>query len=398
MRFLLAVIFGVLIMTGCSKHSGSDPDPVTPPTDTVKPKDTSFIFGADISYANQLMDLDAVFKDNGVASDPYKILKAHGSNLVRLRLWHNPTWTKEVYGAAGKKMYSDIADVEQAISLAKRLGLKVLLDFHYSDTWADPGKQEVPAAWKNIKDINVLKDSIYQYTLHTLQYLNGKGLLPDMVQAGNETNCGLLYSNAAADFPPCNVCNGNWANAGAIINSAVKAVREVSTKTRIILHVGDPKNVQWWFDNIKLSGGVSDFDIIGISYYPIWHTTVAVSQLASNIAAFKSRFNKDVMIVETAYPWTDADNDTYKNLFGTGSAIAGYPFSQQSQYDIMKDISQAVITGGGKGVICWEPDWISVPAMKDLWGTGSCFENCAFFDNSGNTVKAIDYPTYNYKW
>jgi arabinogalactan endo-1,4-beta-galactosidase len=360
----------------------------------------TFYFGADLSYVNQVLDHGGVYKDKGEVRIPYRIFKDRGANLVRLRLWHNPLWTKEVYGDDGTQLYNDLADVEKAIGLARAQGMEVLLDFHYSDTWADPGNQKIPQAWKDITTIAVLKDSVYNYTFQTLQYLDDKGLMPELVQIGNETNCGMLYSNALSGFPACNVCDGAWQNMGAVVNSAIAAVNEVAAsstvKTKIILHVADPKNVEWWFDNMTTKGGVTGFDIIGFSYYPLWHTTVSLDQVSDKIAAFKSKYDKDVMILETAYPWTTAASDSYSNHFGSEAPIAGYPYSKQGQYDLLKKITQEVYDGGGIGVIYWEPAWIS-SAMKDLWGTGSSWENNAFFDFDGNTLQAIEYMKADYK-
>ena len=206
-----------------------------------------------------------MYKAGGSTVSPYKIFKDNGNKLVRLRLWHNPVWTKTVYGASGTQLYNDLADVEKSIKLSKEQGMSVLLDLHYSDSWADPGKQEIPAAWKDLKDINVLKDSVYNYTFKVVSYLKAKGLMPEMVQIGNETNCGMLWSNALAGFPTCNVCNGDWQRMGAVVNSGIDAVRDVAAtstiKSKVILHVADPKNVEWWFDNMTdpLKGNVTDF-------------------------------------------------------------------------------------------------------------------------------------------
>jgi arabinogalactan endo-1,4-beta-galactosidase len=277
-----------------------------------------------------------------------------------------------------------------------------LLDFHYSDVWADPGKQEIPAAWKEIKDINVLRDSVYNYTKKVFQYLASKDLIPELVQIGNETNCGMLYTNASAGFPGCNVCTGEWQRMGIVVNSAIKAVKDVTAssaiKTKIILHVADPKNVDWWFSNMTdpAKGNVTDFDIIGFSYYPLWHRTVTVDQLSNNVSSFKNKFGKAVMILETAYPWTTAADDSYNNLFGSQPAIDGYPYSKEGQYEIMVEISQEVKDGGGSGVIYWEPAWISSD-MKDLWGSGSAWENSAFFDFEGNSIKGIDFMKHDFK-
>ncbi len=165
----------------------------------------------------------------------------------------------------------------------------------------------------------------------------------------------------------------------------------------VILHVADPVNVDWWFTNVINAGEVNDFDIIGFSYYPLWHTGVPLLQVSNNIAAFKSKFGKDVMILETAYPWTTAGNDSYTNLFGGQTALAGYPYTNAGQLAIMKTLTQEVIDGGGIGLIYWEPAWIS-SNMKDLWGTGSSWENNTFFDFSGEVNSGIQFMTHTYKF
>jgi arabinogalactan endo-1,4-beta-galactosidase len=386
-RLLLAGFLMVFVFINCSEDKGG-PEPIVPVVD-------EFYYGADLSYVNQIVDHDGVFLDSGIVESPYKTFTQYGTRLVRFRLWHNPAWTKEVYGASGTQLYNDLNDVEKSIKSARDQGLEVLLDFHYSDSWADPGKQEIPAAWKDIKSISVLGDSVYNYTYKTLKYLDSKNLLPEFVQVGNETNCGVLYTNSPDGFPACNVCDGSWSNAGIVFNKAIDAIRDVSAtssiKTKVILHVADPKNVDWWFDNMKSQGGVTDFDIVGFSYYPLWHNTVSLNNLSGSISGFKSKYKKDVMILETAYPWTTAADDSYNNLFGSQTAISGFPFTKQGQLDIMKELVKEVKDGGGIGVIYWEPAWIS-SQMKDLWGSGSAWENSAFYDFEGNTLPVFNYP------
>lgn len=388
--FLFASLLTCLLYC---KEDEATPDPPDEETDT-------FYFGADLSYVNQILDHGGVYKDQGTVKSPYKIFHDHGTNLVRLRLWHNPLWTKEVYGDDGTQLYNDLKDVEKAIRLAKEQDMEVLLDFHYSDTWADPGNQKIPQAWKDITTLAVLKDSVYNYTHKVLQYLDDKDLMPELVQIGNETNCGMLYTDALTSFPACNVCDGAWQNMGEVVNRAIAAVKDVATsstvKTKIILHVSDPKNVEWWFDNMKNNGSVTGFDIVGFSYYPLWHTTVSLDQLSDKIATFKSKYDKDVMILETAYPWTTAADDGYANHFGSETPITGYPYSKQGQLDLLKKITQEVHDGGGIGVIYWEPAWISSD-MKDQWGTGSSWENNTFFDFDGNAIQVMDYATADYK-
>jgi arabinogalactan endo-1,4-beta-galactosidase len=383
-RIYTAVILAAVALVACQDDDGA----------TAQTEQKLTYYGADLSYVNQIEEHGGVYKDDGEQQSPYMIFKNHGANLVRLRLWHNPTWTKEVYGADGTKMYSDLKDVEVSIRRAREQGMEVLLDFHYSDTWADPAAQDVPMAWANITELDVLKDSIYNYTFKTLRYLNGKGLMPELVQIGNETNCGLLFTNAPEGFPTCNVCEGKWVETGAVINRAIDAVRdaadESTIKTKVILHIADPKNVKWFFDNLTTTGGVTDFDIVGFSYYPLWHTTVAPDKLSETIAGFKSAYNKDVMILETAYPWTMEAQDSYTNLFGSDPILPGYSYTRQGLEKLLRDMAQEVHDGGGLGMIYWEPAYIS-SNMKDAWGTGSSWENCALFDFSGNTIPAIHY-------
>lgn len=381
-------------LLACQSDEDKQPDP-GPPKD---PKE--FYFGADLSYVNQIMDHNGVYRDEGAVRDPYRIFKDHGTQLVRFRLWHNPQWTKEVYDPDGIHMYNDYADVEKAIAAAKEQGMKVLLDFHYSDTWPDPGKQEIPSAWKDITEIAILTDSVYRYTKKVLDQLNSKGLMPEFIQTGNEINCGMLYTNAPPDFPPCNACDGDWGNLGAVLNSAIAAVRDVSsssaTKPKVLLHVADPQNVEWWFDNIINNGKVTDFDIVGFSYYPIWHTAIAPGNLEEKVRSFRERYDKPVMILETAYPWTAGGNDDYNNIFGSQAPISGYPFTVEGQSGLMKDLSQALMNAGGIGLIYWEPAWISSD-MRDLWGSGSAWENCTFFDFDGHVHIGIDYMTAEYE-
>jgi arabinogalactan endo-1,4-beta-galactosidase len=362
--------------------------------------EAGFYFGADLSYVNQVLDHKGVYKDQGLSKNPYHIFKEKGANLARFRLWHTPTWTKEVMEPGAAQMYIDLADIEKGMRLAKDLGMDLMLDFHYSDVWADPKNQKVPQAWSEIKELAVLNDSIYQYTYNTLRYLDSKGLMPQLVQIGNENDCGLFYTDTPPGFPSADACKGNWSALGSLLNSGIKAVRDVAAssavQTKIALHVANPDHVEWWFDKITSAGGVSDFDIIGFSYYPLWHTAIHPSHLPGYITSFKNKYRKEVILLETAYPWTLEGNDSYANVFDSNYKDQWYPFSEQGQYQYMVELTQHVMDAGGIGVIYWEPGWITSD-MKDLWGTGSLWENAAFFDFEGNTLQGIDYMKYDYR-
>ncbi len=352
---------------------------------------TKFVFGADLSYVNQILEHGGLYRDHNQVKDPYQIFKDHGANLIRLRLWHHPLWTREVYGNAGTKMYNDLADVMIAIRRSKDAGLAVNLDFHYSDSWADVGKQALPAAWTGL-DFPTLKDSVYQYTYQTLKKLNDQGLMPEMVQIGNEINQGML-------FPLGNYDQNGWPQLGELINSGIRAVRDISVnaniKPQIILHVAQPENVKWWFTNITKLALVTDFDIVGFSYYSKW-SQVPMSDISKSVSDFKATFGKEVMIVETAYPWTADNADTYGNIFNAGDAVSGYPLTPDGQLNYLTDLTRSLMDGGGMGIMVWEPAWISSSA-RDFWGTGSAWENCTFFDFGWNVNKGMGFMEHKYK-
>jgi arabinogalactan endo-1,4-beta-galactosidase len=378
-------------IVSCHKKD-AHPDPIQPlPIPETKKYYhwTEFVMGADLSYVNAVQDAGGVYKDSLAAKDPYTIFKNHGANTVRVRLWHNTSWQASLNGG---KQYSNLADVEKTIQRAKNAGMAVNLDFHYSDRWADPGNQETPAAWQGLA-LNVLKDSVYNYTLATLNYLKSKNLTPEMVQIGNETNTGML-------FPVGQVVNNNWTSLAALLNSGIKAVRDFSAtstiKPMIILHVAKLTDADWWAGNITASG-VTDFDILGISHYYVYSTITSMATVGTTIHALKTKYNKKVMIVETAYPWTSSNADSYTNVISGSTGFPGYPVSTAGQLQFMKDLTQQVITGGGSGVMYWEPAWIT-SSLKDQWGTGSSWENNAFFDFNGNVIPGIDFMTYPYQF
>jgi arabinogalactan endo-1,4-beta-galactosidase len=381
----------LLCIASCGKDK-TDPNPVPPQPPPVTKKYyqwTEFVMGADLSYVNAVQDAGGVYKDSSAIKDPFTIFKNHGTNTVRVRLWHNTSWQASLNGG---KQYSNLADVEKTIQRAKNAGMAVNLDFHYSDRWADPANQETPAAWQGLA-LNVLKDSVYNYTLATLNYLKSKNLTPEMVQIGNETNTGML-------FPVGQVVNNNWTSFAALLNSGIKAVRDFSAtstiKPMIILHVAKLTDADWWAGNI-IASGVTDFDILGISHYYVYSTITSMATIGTTIRSLKTKFNKKIMIVETAYPWTSNNADSYTNVISGSIGFGAYGVSQDAQLQFMKDLTQQVITGGGSGVMYWEPAWIS-SSFKDQWGTGSSWENNTFFDFSGNTNKGIDFMTNAYQF
>ena len=333
--------------------------------------------GVDLSYVNELEDCGATYTDKTGRSDPYKIFAAAGANIVRLRLWHTPDWTE----------YSTLTDVKRSIARARATGMKVLLDFHYSDDWVHPGKQLTPAAWRGIASDEELADELYRYTRTTLLELADEHLLPEYVQIGNETNTELLLLEEVAEDAPV-----NWSRNVKFLNAGIRAVREVSTtkgkSISVMLHIAQPENVEAWFHDAA-AAGLYDFELIGVSYYAKW-SKMPFNLMEQAVKRIRSEFAKDVVIVETAYPWTLQGNDGANNLLGEDSLIHGYPATRKGQRKQLIDLLEAVVNGGGLGIVYWEPAWVSSDC-KTRWGDGSHWENAALFDFGGRLHSGADF-------
>jgi len=353
-----------------------------------------FYFGNDLSYVNEMEDCGVIYRENGTAKDPYSIFADRGCNLVRLRLWHTPSWYDSL--DTGKR-YSDFADVKKSIQRAKAQGMQVLLDFHLSDNWADPGKQRVPAAWLAVVDnLPLLQDSLYNYIHSTLSALDADNLLPELVQIGNETNKGILLS-------PEDDQSGwvlDWDRNAALFNTAIQAVRDVEQASgkpiKVAIHPAGPDNATWLIKDF-IENGVTDFDIIGISYYWAWHKPTTIAQTGEIISQLRTSYpDKEVMIFETAHLWTWANNDSANNIYNDIHPDYSPP-SPETQKAWMVDLTQTVMDAGGSGVIYWEPAWVSSPCHTQ-WGQGSHAENAAFFDFENELMEngGIAWMQHNY--
>src|SRR4051794_10827839 len=327
------------------------------------PPANGLYLGADLSYVNEMEDCGAVYRLHGKPIDPFTLLKKEGGNIVRVRIWVNPAWTK----------YSTYPDVLKTIRRAHAAGLQALLDFHYSDDWADGGKQIAPGAWANLSTDEQVK-ALHDYTLVTLKQLDAAHEMPEMVQVGNETNPELL----GGKVPGAPI---NWDRNARLLNAGIQAVQEAgrsgSVTPCIMLHVAQPENILPWFD-AATKAGVKGYDIIGMSYYSKW-SKWNLAQLKQTIAEAKRRYGKDVIVVETGYPFTLKGADTAKNLLGSDALIPGYPATPEGQRRYMVELTQLTVDAGGIGVVYWEPAWVST-RCGTRWGHGSDWENAAWFD------------------
>ena len=331
-----------------------------------------FYFGVDLSYVNEVEDCGATYRENGEQRDPFELFAAHGATLVRARLWHTPDWTA----------YSTLDDVKRTFTRARDAGMAPLLDIHYSDTWADAGSQSIPAAWADLGD-DALADAVYQYTTDVLTELAAADLVPAFVQIGNETNGGILKRGS----------DQNWAHDARMFNAGIRAVREFSASTgnnvQIMLHVAQPENTGWWFTQAE-AAGITDFDVIAVSYYPQW-STFSIGDMGAQVTALRQQFGKDVMVVETGYGWTREDaGDSADNVLDQG--LRGYPFSPEGQLQFMTELTQTLISNGALGVVYWEPAWVSTECST-RWGQGSHWENATVFDftRDNEVLPGIDF-------
>lgn len=328
-----------------------------------------FILGADISSYYSLKESGTKFYDDkGKELDDqgfFDYLKAGGTNWIRIRVWNDP------YDSNGKGYgggNNDLAKAKAMGKLATNAGMRVLIDFHYSDFWADPGKQKVPKAWKD-KSVDDKADAVYQFTKSSLDDLKAAGVDVGMVQVGNETTngiCGVFYST------------DGWAAAAKIYNAGSKAVRDFDADCLVAIHFTNPERSSNYANLAKnLNDNNVDYDVFASSYYPFWHGTT--DNLTSVLANVAKTYNKKVMVAETSWATTLDDQDGHDNTVrkGTNDSVNTYAFSVQGQADEIRAVvdaannvnSVAGAEGSSIGVFYWESAWISPYYVYDEDGT-----------------------------
>ncbi|MBR4501297.1 MAG: glycosyl hydrolase 53 family protein [Clostridia bacterium] len=321
-----------------------------------------FILGMDVSSVISLEESGVrYYDDDGREKDLFAILASHGVNWIRVRVWVDP-YDKNgfSYGGGGN-------DLARAVAIGKRAtenGMRLLVDFHYSDFWADPSKQQAPKAWQGMA-IEEKAEAVYRYTLDSLSAFRDNGVDVGMVQLGNETNgcfCGeKIWMNIV------------W----HLMGSAARAVRETDPGILIAVHFANPENADAYLNwASKLAYYDLDYDVFATSYYPYWHGTL--ENLTSVLGQIKEKYGKSVMVAETSYAWTLEDSDFSGNTIGEGGAYDHpWPFTVQGQANEVRAVASALSSIGGLGVFYWEGAWISV-------GTSSWEENHLLWEKYGS--------------
>lgn len=337
---------------------------------------SNFINGVDISFSQQIEDLGGKYKEDGVEKDILEILLNHDINYIRLRIWNDP-----VDG------YNNLEKILEYAARIKAKGMKFLLDFHYSDWWADPGQQNKPAAWANLS-FQELKDSVYAYSNYVVTALKNQNTLPDMVQVGNEITGGMLWPEGKIYGV---VQGGAWTNFSELVKEGIRGVNDAADNdsVRIMIHIdrgGNNNDSRYFYDHIIAQG--VEFDVIGLSYYPWWHGTF--DNLKNNMTNLALRYHKDIVVVETAYPMNHTWlNDGMGNVdFDPNELLSGYPASVAGQKDFLIALSKIIRdtpNGRGIGLFYWEPAYISVPPI------GSSWEYFTLFDPvTGEALSSLD--------
>lgn len=341
-----------------------------------------FFMGSDISLLTFMQQQGVVFKDNGVAAPADQILYDNGDNMFRLRLFVNPqtTYTNSNFGAIQTTAYD--------IALAQQIkqddpSAKFELDLHYSDTWASPGQQTTPAAWSG-DTLAQLQTQVYNYTLSTLNSFNAAGVMPDMVQLGNETNSGMLWPDGKINFSgTTQQQEASWAAYGSLVNegiSAVRAAQGAGPKVQVSLVIGNGDSSgepQFFYGDLTNPSygnvAASSIDVMGVDYYP---TTNNMSTLSSNLTALANTFNKKIMVMETDQPFE-----------GTTSGDPAYPNTQAGQAAYISALATTIKNlpnNDGMGLLYWYPEAVQVPGYN-IYNGGTT----ALFDSSGNAVQAV---------
>lgn len=358
-----------------------------------------FIKGVDLSTLSEVEQCGARFFDGGVQKDVLDILKAYGIDSVRVRLWNDP------YSEDGEPYGAGTNDLDKAIALMKRMmkkGFDVLLDIHYSDFWADPGKQIKPKAWKDYH-ADQLEEAVYVYTKDVMTRLKQEQILPAMVQVGNELSNGLLWPEGRVP---------DYDNIARFVSAGIRGVHAVDSNIPIMIHLDNGGNnalYREWFDHYMERG--EDFEVIGLSYYPFWHGTL--DMLTDNMNDLAVRYGKDLVIAEVSMGFSMEDYANYEKLnanarkgYATKPKLVEkieYPMTEKGQADFMEDFLNRIRhikNDKGKGFYYWEPAWIPVPGsgwatkvslkyMKDPGPCGNEWANQALFDYEGNALPAL---------
>lgn len=422
LRRLLRLSVSVLFLAACSAGGGTVTDSGTGAgngTGTgggVRPGDgvsytqegmSARIRGVDASMVQFTEKHGGIYKyADGTPGDFFRICKAYGVNWARFRLWVDPHSYAAAEGPADNyaRYPQGLCDLETVQALARRAeaaGLRWLLDFHYSDTWTHPGQQIVPASWSGIAAGEPMAEKIASYTTEVLQELKSAGLVPDMVQVGNEVNSGM-----------CVGATSDRTNLQMYLEAGCRAVKEFDSGIRVMIHIarGGDASLRNFFSAGSGGYGNSWYDVIGLSWYPWYTDHGTIRELGENIRYFAGS-GKEVVVAETSWPWTNGWKDWTDNVCGASSADAAGAYQQDAadnlqypgivmdggipaaspagQRSVVEAVMEVTRVNGGWGVFYWGGEWIAYGAATPP-PDGSTWENQALFDFDGRPLDVLN--------
>ncbi|HPJ01936.1 MAG TPA: glycosyl hydrolase 53 family protein [Candidatus Limiplasma sp.] len=396
-RFLMLFVWIALLLSACL-HAAADGVFITP----VESLPDDFLFTADVSSVLSLEHSGVTFYDqSGQETDLFALLKSGGFKAVRVRVWVDP------FDAQGNAYGGGVCDTAVAAEIGRRAaqaGLRLVVDFHYSDFWADPKKQMSPKAWQGMT-VEEKADALYLYTSQTLQTLLDAGADIAMVQVGNETD------NAMAGVT-------NWNDMATLFKAGSRAVRDTVPNALIAMHFSKPDAR---YARLLWARSV-DYDVYAVSYYPFWHGTL--ENLTSVLQSVAQEYGKMTFVAETSYVYTEENGDFQPNSVPATGVVMDYAATVQGQANALRAVTQAAVDGGAFGWSYWEPAWLPVPgdtyeAQAALWEQfgsgwassyagsydpgdaglyygGSSWDNQALFDFQGHPLPTLSMPLYCY--
>lgn len=335
-------------------------------------KEIPFLLGADVSALPVFEQHGISYKRDGKAGDALALFRQAGMNCFRLRLFVNPNHEGVVTN-----------DLDYTLALAKRVkasGAALMLDLHYSDTWADPGKQFKPAAWAQLP-FDQLVRQVGDYTRDVLVRFAREGVTPEYIQIGNEITNGLLWPDGRVEFADGDGDPGPWERLARLLRAGIDAVPAGPGQPKVILQIENPgkrDKCLWFFRHAQRAG--LRFDIIGVSYYPDWHGGIA--GLRDTLDVLAAEFQRPVIVAEAAYPWKDDEQWTTRPNMD-------WPKTPEGQRRFLGEVIAAVrsVPGGlGRGVLYWHPEAVLTPGLS-VWAGGSC----ALFDDQGEMLPGADF-------
>ncbi len=374
MKLYTSILLLLILIVSCTSSESNDDNQIN---------DSIFYKGMDLSFQSELEDYNIDYKDaSGNSVELLDFVKSKGTNLVRLKLWHTP-----------QNGENSLADVKAYALKIKAKNMDFLLNLHYSDYWADPGTQTPPVAWQNMT-IDQVKVAIYNYTKEVVLQLKAQNTMPKMIQVGNETDSGFLWDYGKV----WNEFTNNWVNYAGLVSEAIRAIREVDTnnETQIMLHIAGIETAIPFFNELQAYN--LDFDIIGLSYYPQFQTK-DLNLVASTLNNIASTFNKSILMIEVAYPFTLQWNDNQNNYVGSIDQIipefSPTPQGQKAYFEWLITTIKNIPNNKGLGFCYWAPDWVAFNGNENTSTNGTSWENQCLFDFDLKALPALDLFNHN---